>query len=41
MNEISGLDACYHGARHVDVDAVDMELVQQLRSQPKNLRNNR
>ena len=39
LNEISGLDASYHGARHFDVDGVDMELVQQLRSQPKNSRN--
>ena len=39
--EISGLDASYHGARHigVSVDGVDMELVQQLRSEPKNSRN--
>ncbi|KAL3787409.1 hypothetical protein HJC23_001806, partial [Cyclotella cryptica] len=39
LNEIAGLDASYHGARHVDVDGVDMELVAQLRSQPKNSRN--
>jgi hypothetical protein len=37
--EISGLDASYHGARHLGVDGVDMELVQQLRSEPKNTRN--
>jgi hypothetical protein len=39
LNEISGLDVSYHGARHLDVDGVDMELVQQLRSQPKSSRN--
>jgi len=32
LNEISGLDASYHGARHLDIDTVDMELVQSLRS---------
>ena len=39
LNEIAGLDASYHGARHVDVDAVDMELVAQLSSRRKNSRN--
>ena len=39
LNEISGLDASYHGARHLDIDTEDMELVQSLRSQPKNSSN--
>lgn len=39
LNEIAGLDTSYHGVRHLDVDGVDMELVAQMRSQPKNTRN--